>query len=60
MTEDERIYWKFSELSNTGAAGAPREATVEKGEQIVKVLEKTLLSFIHTMDKRSWKYGISQ
>jgi creatinine amidohydrolase len=25
-----RIYWKFNELSNTGATGAPRKATVKR------------------------------
>jgi creatinine amidohydrolase len=54
-----RIYWKFSELSNTGAAGAPREASRDKGEKIVKTLEDALLSFIHKMDKSRWKYGIT-
>ncbi|VFJ12962.1 hypothetical protein [Candidatus Nitrosocosmicus franklandus] len=29
--EDIRIYWKFNELTNTGATGAPRSAKVKKG-----------------------------
>jgi creatinine amidohydrolase len=59
LPEHVRIYWKFRELSNTGAAGAPREASRDKGEKIVKTLEDTLLSFIHKMDKSRWKYGIT-
>ncbi|MFQ5941873.1 MAG: creatininase family protein [Nitrososphaerales archaeon] len=59
LPEHIRIYWQFNELSDTGAAGAPRQARKEKGEKIVKALEDTLLSFIQKMDKSGWKYGIS-
>ncbi|MFQ5970614.1 MAG: creatininase family protein [Nitrososphaerales archaeon] len=59
LPEDVRIYWKFKELSDTGATGAPRRASKEKGEKIAKVLEDTILSFIRKMDKDGWKYGIS-
>jgi creatinine amidohydrolase len=54
-----RIYWKFNELSNTGATGAPRKATVQKGKEIVETLESILISFLDEMDKNKWKYGIS-
>jgi creatinine amidohydrolase len=54
-----RIYWKFNELSNTGATGAPRKATVQKGNEIVRTLESILKSFLDEMDKNKWKYGIS-
>ena len=57
LPEDVRIYWKFKELSHSGAAGAPREASKEKGEKIVRALEDTLLSFIRKMDRNAWKYG---
>jgi creatinine amidohydrolase len=57
LPEDVRIYWKFNELSDTGAAGAPREASIEKGEKIAKALETTLLSFIRKMDRIKWKYS---
>lgn len=54
-----RIYWKFDELTNTGATGAPRKATVQKGMQALKALENVLLSFINNMDKTDWRYGLS-
>jgi creatinine amidohydrolase len=54
-----RIYWKFKELSNTGATGAPRKATVKKGNEIVETLEGILKSFLDEMDRSKWKYGIS-
>ena len=55
-----KIYWKFNELSNTGATGAPRKATVNKGNEIVETLEGILKSFLGEMDKNKWKYGISR
>lgn len=58
LPENIRIYWKFSELTNTGATGAPRKANLEKGERIVELLEKLLITFIQDMDKKDWKYGI--
>ena len=57
--EDIRIYWKFDELTNTGSTGAPRSATVKKGEEIVKILTKVILDFLQKMDSTDWKYGIS-
>ena len=56
---DIRIYWKFNELTNTGSTGAPRSATIEKGEKIVKILTKVMLDFLEKMDSTDWKYGIS-
>jgi creatinine amidohydrolase len=55
-----RIYWKFNELSDTGATGAPRKATVKKGYEIVQTLENILISFLNDMDDNRWKYGISR
>lgn len=52
-----RIYWKFNELTTTGATGAPRKATAEKGQKIMEILEKVLLGFIADMDRDQWKYG---
>ena len=52
-----RIYWKFSELTNTGATGAPRKASPEKGEKLLNLLENVLLDFIANMDNNNWKYG---
>ena len=52
-----RIYWKFNELTSTGATGAPREASIKKGEKLLALLENVLLKFIADMDKNGWKYG---
>lgn len=57
--EDVRIYWKFNELTKTGATGAPKTATVQKGNEIIKILTKVILEFIEKMDTNNWKYGIS-
>ena len=54
-----RIYWKFNELTDTGATGAPKKATTKKGEAAIGALEKVLLSFLNDMDKNDWKYGLS-
>lgn len=56
--EDVRIYWKFNELTNTGSTGAPRSATVKKGEEIIKILSEVILDFLNKMDSTDWKYGI--
>jgi creatinine amidohydrolase len=56
--EDIRIYWKFDELTNTGATGSPKKASSEKGEKIVKILKETIISFINNMEKSKWNYGI--
>jgi creatinine amidohydrolase len=53
-----RIYWKFNELTNTGVTGAPRKATVQKGQKALKAIEDVLLSFIDDMEKHNWKYGL--
>lgn len=58
-SEKVRIYWKFDELTNTGTTGAPRKASVQKGEEALKALETTLLSFLNEMDETNWGYGIS-
>jgi creatinine amidohydrolase len=55
-----RIYWKFNELSDTGATGAPRKATVEKGYEVLRVLESILSTFLENMETNDWKYGISR
>jgi hypothetical protein len=30
----------------------------KKGESVIKILEKLLLSFIKNMEKTDWKYGL--
>jgi creatinine amidohydrolase len=57
LPDNVRIYWNFSELTKTGATGAPMKATVEKGKKIIEMLENLLLAFIDDMDKQEWKYG---
>lgn len=57
LPDNVRIYWKFSELTDTGATGAPREATAQKGEKVVEILENVLISFLQEMDRNDWKYG---
>ena len=57
LPDDVRIFWKFSELTDTGATGAPSKATVEKGRKIMSALEDLLLKFIAEMDRSDWKYG---
>ena len=52
-----RIYWKFNELTDTGATGAPQKATRTKGDKIISILENVLLAFIRDMDKNQWNYG---
>ncbi len=52
-----RIFWSFKELTNTGATGAPKRATAQKGDRIIQLLEKVLLSFINEMDSAKWNYG---
>jgi creatinine amidohydrolase len=57
--DDIRIYWKFNELTNTGATGAPKKATVEKGQRIIEILKNSIISFLLDMEKTDWKYGLS-
>src|SRR5919112_1791791 len=58
LPDNIRIYWKFNELTDTGATGAPRKATRTKGDKIISILENILLAFIIDMEKNQWKYGI--
>ena len=58
LPENIRIFWKFDELTSTGATGSPQEATISKGNEILQVLEDVLISFIKAMDSTDWKYGI--
>jgi creatinine amidohydrolase len=58
-TDKIRIYWKFNELTDTGATGAPKKASVVKGQQALEALVDTIVSFVKDMDKDDWKYGLS-
>src|SRR5918911_4195088 len=54
LPDNVRIYWKFNELTDTGATGAPRKATRTKGDKIISILENVLLAFIIDMEKNQW------
>jgi creatinine amidohydrolase len=58
LPENVRIFWNFDELTRTGATGAPQKANIQKGNEILQVLEEILLSFIKEMDLSDWKYGL--
>jgi creatinine amidohydrolase len=58
-TDKIRIYWKFNELTDTGATGAPKKASLVKGQQAVEALVDVIISFVNDMDNNDWKYGLS-
>ncbi|HJR84171.1 MAG TPA: creatininase family protein [Nitrososphaeraceae archaeon] len=58
LPENIRIFWKFDELTSTGATGSPQKATIRKGNEILQLLEDVLISFIREMESTDWKYGI--
>ncbi|MDW0156213.1 MAG: creatininase family protein [Nitrososphaeraceae archaeon] len=58
LPENIRIFWKFDELTSTGATGSPQKATIRKGNEILQLLEDVLISFIKEMESTDWKYGI--
>lgn len=60
LPENVRIYWKFNELTDTSATGAPRNASKAKGKKIMEVLEKALINYVRNMDEKKWKYGLSK
>jgi creatinine amidohydrolase len=55
-----KLYWKFNELTNTGYTGAPKKASVEKGQKIIEILKDVIITFISNMENNEWKYGTSQ
>ena len=57
LPENIRIFWKFDELTSTGATGAPQKANIKKGYEILQILEDVLLSFLKEMESSDWKYG---
>ena len=59
LPDNVKIYWKFNELTETGATGAPRKASRTKGDRIISILENVLLAFILDMEKNQWRYGIA-
>jgi creatinine amidohydrolase len=58
LPENIRIFWKFDELTSTGATGSPKKANIRKGQEIVQIIEDILLSFIKEMEMTDWKYGL--
>ena len=59
-SDEIKLYWKFNELTTTGYTGAPRKASVEKGQKIIDLLKDIIITFIINMENNDWKYGISQ
>lgn len=57
-SDEIRLYWKFNELTKTGATGASNKATLEKGKKIVEILKDVLVSFLIKMQSSDWKYGV--
>lgn len=60
LPEHIRIYWKFNELTQTGATGSPQNASIQKGKDTFHALEDVLVSFIDDMRSKNWKYGIKE
>jgi creatinine amidohydrolase len=60
LPEHIRIYWKFNELTQTGATGSPQNASIQKGKDMFHALEDVLVSFIDDMRSKNWKYGIKE
>ena len=58
LPDNVRIFWKFDELTSTGASGAPQKANIKKGHEILRILEHVLLSFLENMESSDWKYGL--
>jgi len=58
LPENIRIFWKFDELTSTGATGSPQKANIKKGYEILQILDDVLLSFIKEMEASNWKYGL--
>jgi creatinine amidohydrolase len=58
LPENIRIFWKFDELTSTGATGSPQKANIKKGYEILQMIEDVLLSFIKEMESSDWKYGL--
>ena len=58
LPENIRIFWKFDELTSTGATGSPQKANIRKGYEILQMIEDVLLSFIKEMESSDWKYGL--
>jgi creatinine amidohydrolase len=60
LPEHIRIYWKFNELTQTGATGSPQNASIQKGKDTLHALEDVLVSFIDDMRSKNWKYAIKE
>ncbi len=54
------IKWKFSELTNTGATGAPEKGTAEKGVKMRDALVDALVKNIKQLDADNWEYGLKK
>lgn len=57
MDSNLKLIWKFSELSDHGASGAPEKATLEKGQKMREVLVNSVVEFVNKMETKEWKFG---
>lgn len=51
------VKWDFAEITDTGQTGDATKATEEKGEEINKVLIKTMKEAIDFLNERDWNYN---
>lgn len=49
---------KISELTASGATGAPEKATPEKGEMMKNALVTAVVDFVRELESAGWEYGI--
>lgn len=57
MDSNVKLIWKFSELSDYGASGAPEKATLEKGQKMQEALVNSVVEFVNKMESKEWKFG---
>ncbi len=50
-----KLIWRFEELTDYGASGAPQKGTAEKGEKIRAALIDLMVNTIRGLDERGWK-----
>ena len=50
------VYWRFSELTNTGASGDPTRATPEKGLAMKEAVVRAMVEAIRSLDASGWDY----
>jgi creatinine amidohydrolase len=53
------LVWNFEDITDYGASGAPKKATMEKGQIMKKALTEYFIDFVKRMDKQGWRYKSS-